>query len=299
MNFVEKVKILQNYFKAGNFKKVIEGCETLNKKFPENSFVLNLLGMAYQELQKNYKAIDYFELALKADQSNIAAMNNLANSLKNTGEFEKADEIFKKILRIDPNYINVYNNYANLKSTVNDVEGAILLYNKGLVLAKEKNINPINFLFHLASSFQSLNKKKELMEIINEIFKIDPDDINANKTLSSIYKYSKENHEAMTHLAKMKNISKKIDLSDNQKKTIFFSLGKAFDDLKDPETAVRYLSKANQLFKKINKSNIIDEENVMHNMKKIFKDIDLNISHKHFSKKKLFLFVVCQDQEQH
>jgi tetratricopeptide (TPR) repeat protein len=222
MNFVEKVKILQNYFKAGNFKKVIEGCETLNKKFPENSFVLNLLGMAYQELQKNYKAIDYFELALKADQSNIAAMNNLANSLKNTGEFEKADEIFKKILRIDPNYINVYNNYANLKSTVNDVEGAILLYKKGLLLAKEKNVNPINFLFHLASSFQSLNKKKELMEIINEIFKIDPDDINANKTLSSIYKYSKENHEAMTHLAKMKNISKKIDLSDNQKKTIFF-----------------------------------------------------------------------------
>jgi len=287
MNFVEKVKILQNYFKAGNFKKVIEGCETLNKKFPENSFVLNLLGMAYQELQKNYKAIDYFELALKADQSNIAAMNNLANSLKNTGEFKKADEIFKKILRIDPNYINVYNNYANLKSTVNDVEGAILLYKKGLLLAKEKNVNPINFLFHLASSFQSLNKKKELMEIINEIFKIDPDDINANKTLSSIYKYSKENHEAMTHLAKMKNISKKIDLSDNQKKTIFFSLGKAFDDLKDPETAIRYLSQGNQLFKKINKSNIVEEENVMNNMQKIFKDIDLNISHKHFSKKKI------------
>jgi hypothetical protein len=125
------------------------------------------------------------------------------------------------------------------------------------------------------------------MEIINEIFKIDPDDINANKTLSSIYKYSKENHEAMTHLAKMKNISKKIELSDNQKKTIFFSLGKAFDDLKDPETAIRYLSQGNQLFKKINKSNIVEEENVMNNMQKIFKDIDLNISHKHFSKKKI------------
>ena len=138
MNFHEKVKTLQNYFTAGKFKRVIEGCDVLNKKFPNNSFILNLSGMAYQRLDKNHRAINFFELALKADNTNIAAMNNLGNAFKHTGQYVKADQIFKKIINIDPDYINAYNNYANLKSTVNDVEGAIKLYNQALVIAKEK-----------------------------------------------------------------------------------------------------------------------------------------------------------------
>ena len=76
MNFVEKVKKLQNYFADGNFKRVIEGCEILNKKFPNNSFILNLSGMAYQRLDRNYRAIHFFELALKADNKSISVMNN-------------------------------------------------------------------------------------------------------------------------------------------------------------------------------------------------------------------------------
>ena len=115
MNFVEKVKKLQNYFTDGNFKRVIDGCEVLNKKFPNNSFILNLSGMAHQGLDKNHKAINFFELALKADNTNIAAMNNLANSFKNIEQYFKAEQIYKKIIKIDPNYINTYNNYGNLK----------------------------------------------------------------------------------------------------------------------------------------------------------------------------------------
>jgi tetratricopeptide (TPR) repeat protein len=287
MNFVEKVKTLQNYFKAGNFKRVIEGCEILNKKVPNNSFILNLSGMAYQELEKNYKAIDFFELALEADNKNIAAMNNLANSLKYIGQYARADKIFKQILKINPNYINAYNNYANLKSTVNDIQGSIQLYSQALAIAKEKKINPINFLIHLASSFQSLNKKTKSIEIVNEILKIDPENISAQKTLSSIYKYSKENEETMTHISKMRNIFDKNDISDGEKGIISFAIGKAYDDLKDSEKAIKFLSTGNKFYQKTSKSNANEEANIMNNIKKIFKDIDLTISHKSFSKKKI------------
>tara|TARA_B100001093_G_scaffold365874_1_gene350668 strand:+ start:396 stop:1967 length:1572 start_codon:yes stop_codon:yes gene_type:complete len=287
MNFVEKVKTLQNYFRAGNFKRVIEGCEILNTKVPNNSFILNLSGMAYQELEKNHKAIVFFELALKADNTNIAAMNNLANALKHTGQYVKADQIFKKIINIDPDYINAYNNYANLKSTVNDVEGAIQLYNQALVIAKKKKINPINFLIHLALSFQSLNKIKESIKIVNEILIIDPDNISAHKILNSIYKYSKENKETITHISKMKNILGKNNLSDIEKGVISMSLGKAYDDLKDSETAIKFLSSGNKFYNKISKSNMAEEVNIMSNIHKIFNDIDLNVSHKSFSKKKI------------
>jgi len=105
MNFHEKVKTLQNYFTAGKFKRVIEGCEILNKKFPNNSFILNLSGMAYQSLGKDQRAINFFELALEADNNNISAMNNLANSLKNTEQYFNAEQIYKKIIEINPSYM--------------------------------------------------------------------------------------------------------------------------------------------------------------------------------------------------
>ena len=102
--------------------------------------------MAYQRLDKDYRAINFFELALKADNTNIAAMNNLANSFKNTEQYFKAEQIYKKIIKIDPNYINAYNNYGNLKSDINDTESAIKLFDQGLNVAKEKNINPLGFI---------------------------------------------------------------------------------------------------------------------------------------------------------
>ena len=287
MNFVEKVKTLQNYFKLGNFKKVIEGCKLLNKKFPNNSFVLNLSGMAYQNLLNHHEAIDFFELALKADNLNIAAMNNLANSLKVTDQFVRADKIFQQILKEDPNYINAYNNYANLKIAVNDVEGAIELYNQAIVLAKKKKIYPINFLLHLANALQSLNREKELMEVIEEILKLDPENTEAHKILSWTYKYSKTNSESISHISIMENILKKKNLNNDQKAKLSFGLGKAYDDLKDVEQAIKFISSGNQLHKNIFKSNIIEETNIMNRMIKIFKDINLNKSPNFFSKKKI------------
>ena len=201
MNFHEKVKTLQNYFTAGKFKRVVEGCDVLNKKFPNNSFILNLSGMAYQRLDKDHRAINFFELALQADDNNIAAMNNLANSLKKIEQYFKAEQIYKKIIEINPSYINVYNNYGNLKSAINDIENAIKLYDQGLNIAKEKNINSLVLLNHLALAFQSLNRVTETIETVNKILKIDPKNGNAHQILSSIYKYSPTNDETMIHIS--------------------------------------------------------------------------------------------------
>jgi tetratricopeptide (TPR) repeat protein len=250
MNFVEKVKKLQNYFTDGNFKRVIEGCEILNKKFPNNSYILNLSGMAYQRLDRDYRAINFFELALKADNNNISAMNNLANSLKNTEQYFKAEQIYKKIIKINPSYINVYNNYGNLKSAINDIKSAINLYNQGINIAKEKKIDSLVFLNHLAVAFQSLNKLTETIETINKIFKIDPNNVYAHQILSSINKYSLTNEETMIHISHMKKILSENNLEDDQKGIISFSLGKAYDDLKDSAEATKFLSLGNKIMHK-------------------------------------------------
>ena len=287
MNFVEKVKSLQNYFKSRKFKRVIEGCKILDKKFPNNSFVLNLSGMAYQGLQNHNTAINFFESALKADSLNVAAMNNLANSLKETEQFVRAEKIFKKILKENPNYVNAYNNYANLKIAVNDVEDAIALYNQAIFISKKEKNDPTTILLSLANAFQSLNKKKELMEVIQEILTLDPDNAGAHKILSWIFKYSKSNVESMEHIYKMEKILKKNNLNVDQKIKISFGLGKAYDDLKDVDQATKFIFLGNESHKKIYNSNILEEISTMNKMKKLFKDIDLNSDQKFFLKKKI------------
>ena len=63
---------------------------------------------------------------------------------------------------------------------------AIKLYNQGINIAKEKNINSLVFLNHLALAYQSLNKVTETIETVNKILKIDPNNVNAHQILSSI-----------------------------------------------------------------------------------------------------------------
>ena len=287
MDFVKKVETLQNYFKTGNYKKVLEGCRSLNKKVPENSFILNLSGMACQNLQNHHKAINFFESAIKADNSNIAAMNNLASSLKYLEEYSEAEEIYKKILIKNPNYINVYNNYANLKSDINDIEGAIKLYEQGLIVAKKNNINPLLILNHLATSYQSLNKKEEALNIVDEILKIDPNNVGANVILSSIYKYSNASEKTISHISKMKNILKEKNFTDLDKSRISFALGKAYEDLNEPKKAIEFILSANELSHSKRKSNINEQIITMNDVMSIFEDIDLNLDNKIFSDNKI------------
>jgi len=287
MDFVKKVEILQNYFRSGNYKKVLEGCAALNRKFPKNSFILNLSGMAFQNLHNHHKAISFFESAIKADNSNIAAMNNMANSFKNIDEYAEAEKIYTKILTRNPDYINAYNNYANLKSNRNDIEGAIKLYEQGLIVAKKKNSDPLKILIHLADAFQSLNKRDRVLQVINEIIKIDPNNVDAQSILSSIYKYSHKNEETISHIEKMEKILKEKNLTDDQKTKLSFALGKAYDDLKEPEKAIKYILSANKFSQNKRKSNVEENIRVMKNIMNIFKDIDLSKNNKSFLDKKI------------
>jgi len=291
MDLVEKIKILNNHLKAKNFNKVIEGAHIILKKIPKNDYLLNLIGMAYQGRSQYRKSINYFKESLKQNPENIAAMNNYANSLKAIGEFESARDLYEDILKINPGYINAYNNYANLKTLYNDYEGAIDLYKKAIKLLQENKDIPITsslgFMFALATAYQSSNRLEETREIIREIFKIDPSHAGANKLLSSILKYSLEDQNSIDHLNRMENINNEEKLTEEKKIDIFFSLGKAHDDLKNFDKAYGYFEKANQLRYKKFGSNLDNEKKLFKNIIKTFQEINFESCNKQLPSKKI------------
>ena len=227
MDLVEKIKILNNYLQTKNFDKVIESGKKILNKIPQNDYLLNLIGMAYQGKSQYLNSIKFFEESIKQNPNNIAAMNNCANSLKALGDFESSKNLYEKILDRNPNYIRAYNNLANLKTSYNDYEGAIELYKKGIsLLKKDKNIaisHTLEFMFSLAVAYQSCNKIKESKEIVEEILSIDPSYAGAHKLKSSMFKYSVENEDSIKHLKKMEALNDSKIIDYNKKIDLFFS----------------------------------------------------------------------------
>ena len=199
MDLIEKIKILKNHLNARNFKKVIEGSKVILNKVPNNDYLLNITGMAYQGLSQHDNSIKCFNQALKHSPNNLAAMNNLANSLKAIGKFEESKDLYEDILKANPNYINAYNNYANLKTLVNDYDGAIQLYKNAYSIIEKADNFPIStvagILFSLAAAYQSANKINETKQTIEKILSVDPSHVGANKLVSSLTKYSNDNKE--------------------------------------------------------------------------------------------------------
>jgi tetratricopeptide (TPR) repeat protein len=296
MDLLEKIKILNNHLGAKNFKKVIDGSKILLNKIPDNDYLLNLTGMAYQGLSNHENSIKFFNQALKFAPNNIAAMNNLANSYKAIGKLEDANDLYEKILNINPNYINAYNNHANLKTLVNDYKGAIELYLKAYDLIKNNENIPkksvIGILFSLAVAYQSDNRIYETKKTVNKILSIDSSHVGAHKLLSSLTRYSNQDEDSMTHIKQMEEIDKKISSKEYEKKVdLSYALGKSFEDIKDYEKSFFYLSRANNLKFEKKGSNLEYEKKAIRNIIKTFEGIDLNKSNNEAQDKKIIFIL--------
>jgi len=268
MNLIDEINKVHNQIKAKNFKEAIERCNKLIKKFPNNAYLCNLAGLACQQSQNIKASINYFQRSIDIDPKNLSAKNNLANSLKVIGKFDISEKLYREILKDDPIHVKCLNNYGNLKQQTNDYEESINLYKKAL------NIEPNNIviLMSLAGSYHSTGKIDATMKTVNSILKINPLIMSAHKLKSSLIQYDR-NH---SHLIEMINLSKKKDLSDEQKIDINFAIGKAHEDSNNYEEAFDSLKIANDLKNKIVKFDINDQKKLFESLKNTFNNINFN-----------------------
>ena len=268
MELKDKIQTIQNLIRTQNLPLAVSNCKKLLKKHPQNSYILNLCGLASQGDKKFSNSIEFFTKALHYEPENLAAMNNLANTFKHLNKLEKAQELYLKVIKKDPNNIKVLNNYGNLKQSLNDFEGAINLYIKAL----ELNKNDINILFSLAASYQSIGELETAKNVISKILILNPKNTSAHKMISGFTNY-KENPK---HLNDLENLLKNQDLSEDQKIDLHFALGKAYEDQKKYKESFDFLQKANYAKKIRSNYKISTDEKVFSNIIKTFESLDFN-----------------------
>ncbi len=279
MNLLKEIEKVHNNIQAKNYEIAIEKCNKLIKKFPNNSYLYNLGGIALQQFKNIKLSVNYFQKAIDIDPKNIPAKNNLANSLKVLGKLDIAEKLYKEIISINPKYTKALNNYANLKQQFNDYHSAISLYEKALKIEE----NNTNILLSLASSYQGIGKFKEALKTINKLIDQNVEAMSAHKLKSSIINYNEDEG----HLSQMLNLSKNNHLSTSQKIDLFFAIGKAYEDRKDFDNSFKFLEKANYLKKKSLDFKISDQKRLFKNIKETFKDINFSENINHNSDKKI------------
>ena len=213
-----------------------------------------------------------------------AVLNQKKNNL------DKANELFSRVLKAFPNDLATLNNIGNIYKEQKKYKLAADYYNKALSV----NSNDIITNFNLALLFHLLDRFKEAIELYNKIIKINPRHIRSYINLMEIY--DKTNNEldleniissyesslkqrseislykSRLYLRRKKyqeviNMLEEINFQEDQihlEQLRVFTLGKAYDFLKEPDNAFKNFSLSNEIDfkiknKKINKSLYLKE----------------------------------------
>ena len=100
MDLENKIRSIHSLLQNKKFLQAKEALDKLLNKIPNNSFLQNLRGLTSQYLDDHKSAINFFNQALKYDEKNTAAMNNLANSHKRFLNYVEAEKLYTKILKL-------------------------------------------------------------------------------------------------------------------------------------------------------------------------------------------------------
>ncbi len=228
-------------------------------------------------------AADAFVYIIKLDNKNIAAYNNLGNVFKSQKRFEDAKKNYSKALEINPSFINSTINLGNLYYELNDFQNATIFYHKAIKIDHKNALAHYNLGLVYQSIGEFENSKKEFTEVL----KINPANTNADKMISRFTKYTKEN----SHLKSMEEKLKNLKLNDVQKVNLLFSLGKAYEDIKDYEKSFEFIRKANDTKKNLINRNFKNDFKTFNNLKNFFKNYSPS-KEIEYDKNKKIIFIV-------
>ena len=279
-----KINIILNYFKVGDFKYVIKETIKLSNKNPNNSYLKNLLGLAYLETGAKIQAVENFSLAIKLNPKNISALNNLGNAFKYLNKYEQSEKFYLRALNLNPNFIDALNNYGNLKYNINQPYEAITLLNKALSI-NEKNYKAA---YNLALVYQSIGEFDQTVKYARKTLELEPRFTKADKLLSVYNRYQDESDK---HLIEMQKKIFDKSIISNEKVNLHFSLSKAFENIGNIKKSIFHLEAGNELKNSLIKYDIKDDLKIFNLIKKLFNNLDFNsLQLKHNSSK--FIFVV-------
>ena len=143
---------------------------------------------------------------------------------------------------------------------------------KILLIEKKNNPKDLDVLFQLAGAYRSSGNFDAALSNYDEILLSDETYTAAYRMVGTIINHKKNGK----YLKKIEKIKEKNNLSLEQKIDLYFSLGKAYEDLSEKEKSVNYYLLANKSKKEITKYNFKIHKEHFEQIYETFKNIDFD-----------------------
>lgn len=224
---------------------------------PEDTNVLNLLGLLYISKKKEEKAINYLTKAFIL-KKNAYIASNLGKAYYFNSEYDNAIKIFNEALSIEPSE-DVYYSLALTYKKKSDINNAILCYKKAL----EYNSESYKTYYNLSLAYKSIKDIDNALFYAEKSEEYCKDDVEVYTLLSSFYEKKKEYLKAINALKRATEINP-------QNYLYFYNLGVLYSKIEKFDKAIIAYNTAIMLNDKYVESYV--------NIATIYKERDLSVA---------------------
>ena len=263
-NLKKEVQSIISLYKSQDLAKAENLCKKIIINNPKIVFLYNLLGLISVGLGKINKGIKCYEEGIKIDPNFSIIYSNLGLLYANyKNDHNQAEIYYKKSISLNKNIPEAYNNLGSTYLATNKTELAIKNFKKTITI----DPNFFNAYHNLGNAYTSIGDFSKAKKYFFESVKVNPYNTNSHRTLSRLIKYSK----LEKHFTDLKNIyeSKKLKNIDDRV-NISFSLGKAYEDIKNYNKSFFYYNEASKLYSKKVTFSITSESKKFKRIKETF-----------------------------
>ena len=270
-NLQKKYEEIIKLYKLKKLNEALALCNELIVENKPNPFFYNILGLIKTDLKESDEAIIAYKkgIAIKPDLAIIHC--NLGNLYKSINRLDLAEEKYNLAISLDKNSPEAHNNMGTLLRGLNRHDESIKFFQKAISLDEDF----FWAYYNLATTYITIGYFQEAINCLQKTIKINPFFCAAHRSLSRLITYEKND----SHLSIMRKLYIDKRINNNQKKELAFSLGKAFEDIKDFSSSFYYYNEGNYIHRKSINFDIKEEEKFMNLIKNIY-DKDLFESYK-------------------
>ena len=269
MENVEDLKkqatIIANLYNSKNFIETIKKGKILIKKFPDQILFYNATSLALDAEGLQEEALKILYQAMKKAPKNIFVLNNIGLIKSKTNSDNEAEIYFKKALEIKPDFFDALLNYGNFFLKRNKTNESKIYLEKA-ISSSSNNLHKTTVYLSLGNLYSQTGEFDKAIDFFNQASTLSPKSTIADKSISLIHTYKSKSDDHLIQMEKKATI-----LKDNENlKTIYFALGKAYEDLNNFEKSFEFIKKANLIQKKISKYKIEADISLFKRIKEIF-----------------------------
>lgn len=111
----EKIKIANSYYRKGDYQNAMSMYHECYKNNNQNTWVCFRLANSYSLVNKNKKALEFYQKVLDIEPDNFHAINNMGSIYFKLGDYNKSRELWTSLTNSHPEFTKAQLNLSHLE----------------------------------------------------------------------------------------------------------------------------------------------------------------------------------------